>query len=147
MKLKTLLLALLAFVFITSCSDDDKTTDNPSVLPTAAKTLVSTYFPNVEIRSIEIEKDSKGYDVLLADGTEIDFDRQGNLEEVDCSRSTRRVPDGLILPAILDYVNQQYPGQSIVKYDVKQPYGYEAELQNGLDLIFSRDGVFQGIDS
>ena len=55
------------------------------------------------------------------------------------------VPSKLILPAIQKYVKANYPSAAIVQIDIDRNK-YEVELNNGLDLEFSRDGRFLKVD-
>jgi len=147
MKLKVIFIAIMAVIATATCSARDEYSTDVNVLPAAAKTVISKHFPNLRVNHIKIDKHSFGgneYDVVLSDGTEIDFDSKGNLEEVDCG-SSGKVPDALMLKSVRDYVAKSYPGQNIIKYEVKRN-GYEVELDNGLELVFSRQGEFRHID-
>ena len=147
MKLKSLLFIVVAVLGVLSCSARDEYSTDVSVLPQPASKVLSTYFPKVAVSHIKIDKNVFGvesYDVILNDGTEVEFDGKGSLKEVDCSRNGS-VPSALVPKSILDYVAKSYPGQNIIKYDVKHN-GYEVEIQSGLDLIFNKQGVFRGVD-
>lgn len=147
MKIKNVLLILVAMLGCLSCSARDQYSTDASVLPKAAATILSTHFPNVQVSHIKIDKDTfgvDGYDVVLNDGTEVDFDSKGNLKEVDCNHNGK-VPDALVPQTIRSFVAGKYPNQNIIKLDVKRR-GYEIELQSGLELVFNKQGVFQRID-
>ena len=55
------------------------------------------------------------------------------------------VPAALVPEVIATYVQTKYPGVMITKID-KELYGYEIEINNGLDLKFSPTGQLLGID-
>ena len=95
---------------------------------------------------IKIEKHTFGgteYDVILVNGTEVEFDSDGKWTEIDCGHNA--VPAALIMKPIRDYVAKNYKGLNIVKISVERSK-YEVELSNGLDLDFSRSGEFLRID-
>lgn len=147
MKLKVLLLGALAFVAALTASAKDEYSTDPAVLPTQARELIQTTFGKNSVNHIKIDKDLfgvDGYDVILSNGTEVEFDSKGRLKEVSCNREGR-VPDKLIMKSIRDYVAKNYKGQNIVKYDVKRN-GYEVELRSGLELEFDSAGQFKRID-
>lgn len=52
----------------------------------------------VILATIESDIVSRSYDVVLQNGTKLEFDKKGNLTEVDCKQET--VPDLLIPQAI-----------------------------------------------
>ena len=89
------------------------------------------------------EIDDGKYEVHLNDGTEINFDRKGNWDKVDCK--LKAVPAHLIPATIASNVETQFSGTVITKID-KERYGYEIELSNGLDLKFNRQGMLSEID-
>lgn len=126
----------------------DRNTTDKSALPDAAQFVLNTYYPSAEISNIKIDSSylvGNDYDVTLADGTEIDFDSEGNVTEVDAK--TGKVPDGLVLAPIRNYVAKNYPKTDIVSVSVDRPsYNYEVELASGVDLEFDRHGKFKRID-
>lgn len=80
------------------------------------------------------------------DGSEIEFDYLGNWEDVDCKY--KAVPDSVIelIPVeIPNYVKANFPSTLITKVKVKT-WGYELELNTGLELEFNKAGKFLRID-
>lgn len=142
-KLITLLVCLSLGIGI-SCARDC-VSRNVNDLPQKARTTLSSHF-KASVSHIKIDSKmfgGKEYDVILNDGTEVEFDADGNWREIDCG--TKAVPSKLILPAIAKYVKQNYPSGTIVKIEVDSRH-YEVELNNGIDLKFSRDGKFVKVD-
>ena len=110
-------------------------------LPQAARTFVQKNFPNNTI--IYAEKEMFSYEARLDDGTEIDFDRKGIWNKVDTQLEP--VPALLIPTAIDNYVKTNFANTHITKID-KEPYGYEIELSNNLDLKFNKAGALIAMD-
>lgn len=147
MKIKILLVALMAVLAAVSCYARDIVSYDVAELPQAARTILSTHFANTQVNHIKIDKHTfggKDYDVVLNNGTEIEFDNEGRLEEIDCGRNGK-VPDALIFVPVKDYVHRTYPNDKIIKYDVKRN-GYEVELRSGLELVFNSQGNFERVD-
>ncbi|MDE6288517.1 MAG: PepSY-like domain-containing protein, partial [Muribaculaceae bacterium] len=94
------------------------------------------------------EKDAKGsavkYDVYLADGTEIEFDGNGEWISVDAPAGAA-VPAGIVPAPIADFVAYTYPNEKINEIS-RDSRGYEVELTNEVDLIFGIDGSFIRIE-
>ena len=114
-----------------------------NALPVKAQTLLSNHFNNqkVMLATIETGVINKSYDVVLQNGTKLEFDKKGNLTEVDCKQDI--VPAQLIPQAIRNYLKDNYAGQSVKKIEINKNE-YEVELANGLDLTFNKH--FQLID-
>ena len=114
-----------------------------NALPVKAQTLLSNHFNNQKVMLATIESGvvSRSYDVVLQNGTKLEFDKKGNLTEIDCKQGT--VPDQLIPQAIRNYLMDNYAGQSVKKIEMNKNE-YEVELTNGLDLTFNKH--FQLID-
>jgi uncharacterized protein YuzE len=127
-----------------TCLADDKIIP-VELLPAPAKTFVKKYFPQATIEYATKDTEFMGttYEVRLSDGTEVDFDKKGNWDNVDCK--TKAVPASLVPAAIAQYVKAHYPNTVIVKID-KERGGYEIELSNDLDLKFNSKGKLIGID-
>ncbi len=134
------LVALMCMIMsATTFASDRVITANQ--LPATAQTFINQTFPGATIMYAEID-DGK-YEVHLNDGTEINFDRKGNWDKVDCK--LKAVPAHLIPATIASNVETQFSGTVITKID-KERYGDEIELSNGLDLKFNRQGMLSEID-
>lgn len=143
---RVLTILVVALVAVASAIARDRVTTEVAELPEPAKVLLSKYFPKTPVNHVKIESHTFGgddYDVVLSDGTEIDFDSKGSLKEIDCGRS--EVPAGIVLKSIRDYVGKSFNGKKIVSMEVKRNK-YEIELSDGTDLEFDRAGNFRKID-
>ncbi len=143
---KLLALVVCVCMGIVAMSAGTRVSRNIKDLPAQAQSTLSQYFGKKGVNHIKIESKAFGgheYDVILNDGTEIEFDANGNWKEINCGSA--EVPSGLILRSITSYVKNNYKGQKIVKIEANRN-NYEIELYNGLDLKFSRDGKFLRID-
>ena len=114
-----------------------------NALPAKAQTLINNHFNGQKVMLATIESGvvSRSYDVVLKNGTKLEFDKRGNLTEIDCKQGI--VPDQLIPQAITNYLKENYEGQSVRKIEINRKE-YEVELTNGLDLTFNKH--FQLID-
>ena len=114
-----------------------------NALPAKAQTLLNNHFNGQKVMLATIESGvvSRSYDVVLQNGTKLEFDKKGNLTEIDCKQGI--VPVQLIPQAIKNYLEVNYAGQSVKKIEIKKNE-YEVELVNGLDLTFNKH--FQLID-
>ena len=113
-------------------------------LPAAAKTFIQKTFPGQAISYAKIDFDGrKKYEVRLSNGTEVEFDKNGTWDKVDCNVTA--VPANLVPANIANYVKSNFPGAKIVKID-KERYGYEIELSNDLELKFNKSGQLFNID-
>ena len=123
-------------------ADNDKPI-SVKALPAKAQILLNNHFngQKVMLATIELGVVSRNYDVVLQNGTKLEFDKKGNLTEIDCKRGI--VPALLIPQAIKNYLKDNYAGQSVKKIEINKNE-YEVELTNGLDLTFNKH--FQLID-
>ena len=114
-----------------------------NALPAKAQTLLNNHFNGQKVMLATIESGvvSRSYDVVLQNGTKLEFDKKGNLTEINCKQGI--VPALLIPPAIKNYLKDNYAGQSVKKIEMNKNE-YEVELTNGLDLTFNKH--FQLID-
>ena len=132
---------MVSFNMVANAGNDKPISVN--ALPAKAQTLLNNHFNGQKVMLATIESGvvSRSYDVVLQNGTKLEFDKKGNLTEVDCKQSI--VPDQLIPQAIKNYLMVNYAGQSVKKIEMNKNE-YEVELTNGLDLTFNKH--FQLID-
>ncbi len=83
------------------------------------------------------------YKVVLASGTEVEFDSKGDWTEVDAN--TAAVPQDIVPAKIKSYVQKSFPDNKIVQIK-KDKKGYEIELTNGIEVKFNKNADFIKID-
>ena len=141
--LSILVLALVAVQFAFA---GDVITQDTKQLPLTARNFINQYFSKPHISHIKIESEilqTKKYEVLLTDRTEIDFDKKGNWLEVDCKKSA--VPEALIPVPVKEYVKANFPREIITKIE-RGRTGVEIELGNDYSLKFNKKGKFVSMD-
>ena len=144
---RILRILMIAICCMVSCNmvanaDNDKPI-SVKALPAKAQILLNNHFngQKVMLATIETGVINKSYDVVLQNGTKLEFDKKGNLTEIDCKQG--KVPAKLIPQAIRNYLKKNYPAQAVKKIEMSKNE-YEVELANGLDLTFNKH--FQLID-
>lgn len=143
--LKLTLLFAVSF-FVMSCDKDELIDVNN--LPAVANTFLKDHFKDVRVLSVTRENDpltGSEYEVLLDNGIEVKFDKNGNWTEVEARANTAAIPTTFILESIVNYVKETYPTAGINGID-KEKNGYDVELTNGLELVFDNEGKFVRID-
>lgn len=127
---------------IVANADNDKPI-SVNALPAKAQDLLNKHFNGQKVIFATIESGiiSRSYDVVLKNGTKLEFDKKGNLTEIDCKQEA--VPAQLIPQTIKEYLKDNYAEQSVKKIEIKRNE-YEIELSNGFDLTFNKH--FQLID-
>lgn len=142
---KLFLLIMIVFVAVTAANARDKYYRDASVLPVAAQTQLKKAF-KAQVSLIKVDK-SLGrvneYEVVLADGTEIEFDRAGNWKSVEVGKGAE-VPAAIVPESIRKYVKKTQK-QKIVGIEKGRSH-YEVELANGVDMIFDFSGNFVRYD-
>lgn len=132
---------MMSFNIVANASNDKPI--NVNELPAKAQTLLSTHFKGQKVMLATIESGvvSRSYDVVLRNGTKLEFDKKGNLTEIDCKQGI--VPSQLIPQPIKNYLKENYRGEAVRKIELNKKE-YEVELTNGIDLTFNKH--FQLID-
>ena len=107
-------------------------------LPTEAQTFLRQYFPAIPVTSIKMDNGRmKDYEVLLGDGTKVEFDHQRQWMEVNMRN--KYVPNEIVPSGIKSYVSETYPTHQILKIERKGNRHW-VELSNGLELKFNARG-------
>ena len=114
-------------------------------LPAAAQTLIKQSFAGQGITLAQKDQDglNVNYDVLLADGTKLEFDSKGEWREINTK--PRAVPPTFVPAAIAEKVQQKFPNAKIVQIE-RGRFGYEVDLSNGLDIHFDKKCRMKKID-
>lgn len=132
---------MMSFSFVANAGNDRPV--NVKEFPAKAQTLLSKHLKGQKVMLATIESGvvSRSYDVVLRNGTKLEFDKKGNLTEIDCKQGI--VPSQLIPQPIKNYLKENYRGEAVRKIELNKKE-YEVELTNGIDLTFNKH--FQLID-
>ena len=86
----------------------------------------------------------KDYKAILANGTEVEFERNGQWKEMENKKAG--IPYNAMPAAISNYLKRNYARVLVEKIE-KENRGYKVDLSNGLELEFDSKGKFLRIDS
>ncbi len=135
MKTKAVTLALLATLAITPAFAEERPI-NITEIPQTAKTFIAENFAETEAIVAILDKElfTQTYEVILADGTKIEFDKAGNWKEIICKK--KAVPSQLIPQEIASQIAEKYPKALILQID-RDKKKYDIELNNDIELTFN----------
>lgn len=146
--MKKILFALVAIftLGISNASADNDKLLQKSELPVQTQQFIDSHFANIKITYAKLERDffERSYEVVLADGTKLEFTSKGDWKEVDCRYE--EVPAAVIPQAIKEYVSSNYPGEKILKIERDRGY-YELKLSNRYELTFNKNYNIVDIDN
>lgn len=116
---------------LSSC-DDEKKIDFGD-LPSEARSFIENYFPSADILSIVQEKEDgrKEYQVKLSDGTDMEFDEDGEWTNIECYFSP--LPTGILPANVITKVEELHPEAYI--------NGVERELGGYVVEVTDADGI------
>ena len=143
MKMKrtfiTAFFAMLLVVFSVSCSSEEKEFDY-AALPMSAQQFVKQYFADASCSRVEKKKDNGfwEYEVLLSDGSKVEFNEKGEWTSVECKYS--EIPVGIIPTIIAEDIAKRHPDLKPYKIE-KEVGGYEIDIP-GYDLYYRYNGMF-----
>lgn len=144
-NLKKLFIAVACLISTEFAFADNERPITVNQLPKAAQQVLTKHFGNEKVSLAKYESGliEKNYDVILANGTKLEFDRKGAWTEVDCKFST--VPTALIPQPIINYIKQNQAGSSVKKIE-KDRGLIEVKLDNGVELTFNSKYKIVDID-
>jgi hypothetical protein len=130
---------ITGLIFILALSVTAQKKIETSELPKESQQFLKQYFSHtsVDIAKKDAEHGEKGYEVILKDGTEVEFWKDGSYREVD--GEDKPIPTGFISKEVKEYVSKHYPNEKITHID----YGHkdlDVDLTNNIDLEFTKDG-------
>jgi hypothetical protein len=143
MKRIVLVFAFLFSVAVAVAADDKPVTREQ--LPLAAREFMDKYFAGIKPTLIMRDDDVmyKDYEVVLSDGTRIDFSSLGEWQEITVRNGS--VPAALIPEGVTHYLSQHYPDVDARRVD-RGRRSFEVELSNGFELTFDKHGRLIDID-
>ncbi len=116
-----------------------------SELPAAARTFLNAHYSGVEVVYVEVDEDATKteYEVLLKDGTKIEFDAAGEWKEIDGRHKS--LPAAVVPRQIAQYVAANDAGEKITDIE-RGRTKTEVKLTNGLELKFDENYRMVKID-
>lgn len=140
-------LAVLLLSLTSAYARHDKVTKDMNVLPASSRQFLTEHFANIPVAHIQVEKNlmvfTDEYEVILTDGTNVEFNRQGEWKDV--KRHNQAIPAAIVPAQIQKYVKQNYPATTIVSIS-KDRKDYEVDLSNKIELKFDLKGRLIEID-
>lgn len=136
-KIAMILLGLAAMsVSVAAYADNDRPIKF-SELPANAQAFVTTNFAGIDVSWAQMDPEMRGstYEVMMGDGSKIEFDRAGEWTEVE--RKTSAVPAAVVPTPILNHVAQHHAGAKIMSIE-RDRRGYEIKLANGIEMKFDK---------
>ena len=146
MKNLTTMFFTYCFLLISITANAQETIIVRKQLPLNAQKLIKTNFSDKTIDYIIADKEliSTDYSVKFTDGSEIDFNSEGNWTEIDCKKNA--IPSKIVKSSIANYVKEKFPNTHIVKIEKEIFNREEIKLSNGLELEFNSKGEFRNIN-
>lgn len=127
---------------LSSC-DDEKKIDFGD-LPSEARSFIENYFPSADILSIVQEKEDgrKEYQVKLSDGTDMEFDEDGEWTNIECYFSP--LPTGILPANVITKVEELHP-EAYINGVEKELGGYVVEVTDagGIDWDMRFNAQFE----
>lgn len=143
---KTLLFVLMAVLGIGISSARDRYSRNVADLPTAALSFINNNF-KAKVSLIKIDKETFGgtdYEVVLTDGSEIDFDSKGNWKDIEVPAG-KGISDKIVPSLTQQYIKTNHRGQRVVGME-RERHGYSIQLTNGIEFKTDPSGRFLRYD-
>ncbi len=116
------------------------------MLPAKAREFIHQYFSDTKVSYIKIDDDlfeRKKYEVVLANGTDIDFDKNGEWVEIEGKRTP--IPVSILPDTSGNYLRTNFPENVMIQIEKKRD-GYEVELNNDFTLEFDSNGRLIKLD-
>lgn len=120
---------------------------NQNLLPTNAQAFVKKHFPNDQISYVLVDKEfmTTTYEVMLTNGHELEFSKNGEWKEIDTKKSS--IPASIIPTPIANFLRQNVDSSIVTVHIKRNSKGYEVELSNKLELEFNTKGKFLRYDN
>lgn len=158
-KNKIVLAGILALTLsVTACKKNNNegtvvTEEKQGVkLPENMYSFIMSVFPKATVQeSKELGQPNyygSTYSASLDNNMKLDFDGQGNWTEVEMLDNSA-IPMEFLqkeVPAILAYVQANYPNVSIIEVDKDSKKGFEISLSDHKELVFNQNQEFVGLD-
>lgn len=140
--MKNVVLAFSAFalLFLTSCKKKDVVLEDNQI-PEPISTYVRTNFQSQTILNCLKDKKTVGYEynVAITSDVLLLFNESFEIQRIDGKNA---LPETVVPVKIRDYVDTNYPGQSVTDWELAKKLMQEVTLTNDVRLQFEQSGKF-----
>lgn len=142
-KFSILLLAGILFFSAYALADRKRSISRNS-LPAPAQQFLKKHFAKVKTTFVqqEMEVGDTDYEVLLEDGTQIEFGRKGQIKKVE---NKAGIPVSVLPQRIASTIAERFHGQSVVQIDFDRR-SIEVEMASGIEIEFDKQGRMVSFD-
>ncbi len=136
--------ALAALVSTSTAMADFDRPVRTEELPAAARQFLATHFADAKVTLATVDRGLfTSWDVILNNGTRIEFDSRGQWDEIEC-RGTF-VPMSVLHPGIASFLREYYPDAHVrdIERDGRR---FDVNLDNRLELTFDSNGNLRDLD-
>ena len=119
-----------------SAGDDELKQLDPKSLPPITQSIIKSYFPDAQVVSATKPKSKvrNGFNVTLDDGTELQFDKDGQWQRVYCGGEP--IPSRMVNLKIMNHIQNGYPNTCVVMMEKDKKGNYQIQLSDGTMLLF-----------
>lgn len=106
-----------------------------NALPQNARNFIQAYFKNAQVNVVKQDEDS--FDVILNDGTELEFFINGDWKEVD--GKYKAIPTGFLPAKAVQNAKSAQSNAQIIEVS-RKPYGIKFKFSNQMETYTDADG-------
>lgn len=149
MKMKKAFMGALVAI-VAAFTTQTTQAQNLKGIPENAKSYIARHFENSTINHYEKEADLLDIEhkvYLNHNGVSfrLEFDKYGNITEISSIDNKTPLPGSVLPVKITQHVRKKYPKANIIEWERKR--GTQTiELDNGLELVYNRNGNFLRMD-
>lgn len=115
-----------------------------SELPQPSRDFIDQHFSSEKIAEIDVDdswynrSDSETYEVEFESGIELDFNKKGEITEIE-AEDRASIPLSILPETVRINLESEHPNADVVAWE-KEENGHEIELRDGTELWFDNNG-------
>ena len=113
-------------------------------LPERSSDFINQHFASERIASVDVDdnwynmSDSETYEVELENGVELDFNKKGELTEIE-TEDRASIPMSVFPDAVRSQLERDYANAEVVAWE-KDKKGHQVELRDGREVWYDNNG-------
>lgn len=131
-----------AIIALSLCATATAFADKPvsrNELPQQARNFLTANFPKTGIEYATVDRNlfDADYDVVLDNGTHLEFSKRGEWTEITSSHGNF-IPSSVLPAKMAAYISKNYPKAHISQIE-RERGNYEVALSNGVEITFNKE--------